>query len=98
MGRRRTVQEWQALVTGHWGSGLSVVAYCERERISRASFHRWRARRGRSVTRDDDGGERVGVATARAAFVDLGALRERGSRLELRLDLGEGWVLQIARG
>jgi hypothetical protein len=74
-----------------------VAAYCARERISRASFHRWRAQPAAAVTRDG-GGERVGVATARAAFVDLGALRERGSRLELRLDLGEGWVLQIARG
>ena len=38
------------------------------------------------------------VATPRTAFVDLGALRERSSRLELRLDLGKGWVLAIARG
>lgn len=96
MGRRRTAQEWQALVTGYSRSGLSVAAYCERARISRASFHRWRAQPAASVMRDA-GGERGG-ATPRTAFVDLGALRERSSRLELRLDLGEGWVLQIARG
>jgi hypothetical protein len=97
MGRRRTVQEWQALVTGQAASGLSVAAYCERERISRASFHRWRAQAAAAVTLDA-GGEGVADAQPRAAFVDLGALRERSSRLELRLDLGEGWVLQIARG
>jgi hypothetical protein len=97
MGRRRTVQEWQALVAGHSASGLSVATYCERERISRASFHRWRAQPAAAVMRDADS-EGVGIATPRAAFVDLGALRDRGSRLELRLDLGEGWVLQIARG
>ena len=96
MGRRRTARQWQALVAGHSGSGLTVAAYCARERISRASFHRWRAQRVAAVTRD--GGGVAAVATPRAAFVDLGALRERSSRLELRLDLGEGWVLQIARG
>ncbi len=97
MGRRRTAQEWQSLVTGHSASGLSVAAYCERERISRASFHRWRAQPAAAVTRAA-GSESVVDAQPRAAFVDLGALRERSSRLELRLDLGEGWVLQIARG
>jgi hypothetical protein len=74
-----------------------VAAYCERQRISRASFHRWRAQPAAAVMRDA-GGESVGVAPARTAFVDLGALREHGSRLELRLDLGGGVVLQIARG
>jgi hypothetical protein len=33
-----------------------------------------------------------------AAFVDLGALATPTSRLELRLDLGGGMLLQIARG
>jgi len=83
-------------VAGYSGSGLSVAAYCARERIGRASFHRWRAQRAGAVTRDA-GGEAVAGASPRAAFVDLGARRERSSRLELRLDLGEGWVLQIAR-
>jgi hypothetical protein len=32
------------------------------------------------------------------AFVDLGALTGTSARLELRLDLGGGVILQIARG
>lgn len=97
MGRRRTAQEWQALVAGHSGSGLSVAAYCVRERISRASFQRWRGQRSAAVRRAG-GSEGIAAATHRAAFVDLGALREGSPRLELRLDLGAGWVLQIVRG
>jgi hypothetical protein len=37
------------------------------------------------------------VANTVAEFVDLGALRHSGARLELRLDLGAGIVLSIAR-
>jgi hypothetical protein len=33
-----------------------------------------------------------------APFIDLGDLRSAGLRLEVRLELGDGMVLSIARG
>jgi hypothetical protein len=40
------------------------------------------------------------VAAGSAAFVDLGALTQgsAGGRIELRIDLGAGLVLHLARG
>ena len=39
---RRTRAQWRQLVEGFSGSGLTQACYCERHRISVASFHRWR--------------------------------------------------------
>ena len=102
-GRRRSGLAWRALVEGYRATGLSLERYCEREGIGIASYHRWRrllaqatpaARAGRrSPTKG------VAVApTASGAFVDLGTLPSASSRVELRLDLGGGVMLQIARG
>ncbi|EIC22120.1 IS66 family insertion sequence element accessory protein TnpA [Thiorhodovibrio frisius] len=41
--RRRTRQQWQALVDGWASSGLTQGEYCRRQGISVASFARWRA-------------------------------------------------------
>ncbi|EIC21628.1 IS66 family insertion sequence element accessory protein TnpA [Thiorhodovibrio frisius] len=41
--RRRTRQQWQALVDGWASSGLTQGEYCRRHGISVASFARWRA-------------------------------------------------------
>ena len=38
------------------------------------------------------------VAEVSAPFIDLGDLRSGGPRLEVRLDLGGGVILSIARG
>lgn len=99
MGRRRTAAAWRELVEGYAASGLTVPAYCARRGICRASFYRWRA------MRKDSAGSRMPAPLPRAMapqrampFVDLGTLREATPRLELRLDLGEGLVLQISRG
>ncbi len=72
--------------------------YCAREGIGIASYHRWRrllAVPTRRAMRTMPATTAVKIAPA---FVDLGALTGAGSRLELRLDLGGGVVLQIARG
>ena len=78
-------------------SGLSAAAFCEREGISSKSFHRWRLRLG---------GDSDEALVAKAAqltnktpgFIDLGDLRSGGARFEVRLELGGGVVLSIARG
>jgi hypothetical protein len=38
------------------------------------------------------------ATTDAAPFIELGDLRSGGPRLEVRLELGEGMVLSIARG
>jgi hypothetical protein len=38
------------------------------------------------------------VVEVSAPFIDLGALGSDGSRIEVRLDLGAGVILSIARG
>jgi putative transposase len=94
-GQRRSRSQWQSLLSKVDGSGLSVEAFCRREGISAASLYRWR-----SVLRSAlDRGEVV-VPVRAPGFVDLGVLNSHspGSRLELKLDLGEGLVLHLVRG
>jgi len=97
---RRTVDSWRALVNGQPASGLTVSAYCAQARVCNASFYRWRRLLGAGVVaerRSGRGGVPAVVGNA-SDFVDLGTLTPRSARLELRLDLGGGLVLQIARG
>ena len=109
--RRRRLGEagWRALLARFAGSGQSVVAFCRGEGVSAASFHRWRRQLEDSVSlgpvplssadRGLVGGERSPPKTS-AGFVDLGALLggTRSGRLELRIELGDGMVLHLARG
>jgi hypothetical protein len=89
--KRRTSQKWRELVAGFEGSGQTVAAYCARSRISVGSFYRWRALL--------DLPERAAPAVSTVPFVDVGALGSGSTgRLELRLELGHGIVLQLARG
>jgi hypothetical protein len=95
--RRHGAQRWRRILGSFEESGMTVPAFCARERISRQSFYGWRSRLG---------GESDQALVAKAAqltnpasgFIDLGDLRSGGSRLEVRLDLGAGVVLSIARG
>lgn len=95
---RRTVDSWRVLVKGQPASGLTVSGYCAQARVCKASFYRWRRLLSVGAERPR---ERHGVPAAAEnapAFVDLGTLAPRGERLELRVDLGGGLVLQIVRG
>ena len=92
---RRSRSEWRSLLAKFGGSGLSVEAFCRREAISAASFYRWRSLLSGAVDR----GDVVGRGST-PAFVDLGALNSEFSprpRLDLKLDLGDGLILQLAR-
>jgi len=96
---RRGREGWRALLAGFKGSGLSAEAFCRREGISSASFYRWRSVLG-------NGGEQhraLAVRDAASAFVDAGPLelprsQPLSSRLDLRLDLGDGVLLHLVRG
>jgi transposase-like protein len=93
--RRLGADTWRGILERFAGGGMAVDAFCEQEGVSPQTFYRWRARLGKEAV----------VATpavrAPAGFVDLGALAGdalASSRLELKLDLGGGVVLQLIRG
>lgn len=92
--RRRSGEEWRALLARQASSGLSVPAFCARESISVSSFQRWRALLSSAGT-----GAQAQTPVPQESFVDLGLLASgTASRLELKLDLGGGLVLHLVRG
>ena len=103
--RRRDAEGWRAVMARFTESGLSVVQFCEREGIGAASFYRWRSLLGAPSTRKaaTHSPRREPFPPKSApppnGFLDLGTLRGNpGSRMEVRLDLGDGLVLHVVRG
>jgi len=95
---RRSAVVWRQLFSRQSSSGLSVPEFCRREGINASLFQRWR-----STLNDSEPDRRVSARTEPAVevpapFIDLGDLRSGGPRIEVRLDLGGGMVLSIARG
>jgi hypothetical protein len=94
--QQRSEGQWRMLLQRFAASGSSVEAFCRSEAISPASFYRWRARLASHAKR--------GVVLREynaPVFVNAGTLSMKpapSARLELKLDLGEGWVLQLVRG
>src|SRR5882757_2185052 len=94
--RRLSAKAWPGMLVRFEASGLTAVAFCEREGISSKSLYRWRLRlRGSASECAADKG--TNVTGAAAGFIELGALRGGSSRLELRLDLGAGMLLHLVR-
>lgn len=95
--RRYGAKGWRKILDRFEDSGLTALAFCGQERISTKSLRRWQLRLS------EESGQ--GLVAAKAApmtskangFIDLGDLRSGGSRLEVRLELGAGIVLSIAR-
>jgi len=56
---RRTESEWEAIIERFEKSGLSAAAFCRREKISKNTFSKWKARLEAGSAR-------------RAGFVELG--------------------------
>jgi hypothetical protein len=81
-------------------SGLTEEVFCHGEGVSAKLFHRWRAKRVKATPRAVvDKLTRVAPSAASTAgFVDLGSLKDGGSKLEMRLDLGGGVLLHVVRG
>ena len=46
MSRRRSEQTWRELVTRQVDSGVSVQAFCARERLNVNTFYGWRSKLG----------------------------------------------------
>jgi transposase-like protein len=95
---RRSAAVWRQLFSRQSSSGLSVPEFCRREGINASLFRRWRSSleaQGKRIRVPSKAGLR---AEAPAPFIDLGGIGMGGPRFEVRLDLGGGIVLSIARG
>ena len=97
--RRLGAQAWREVLRRFDGAGMSVGEFCKREGVAQSSFHRWRSRLGVAPA----GGALVKRApqSTPATFVDLGAFGAAGPsvapRIDLKIDLGGGLILQLVR-
>ena len=95
--------DWRDRLKRQASSRQSVAAFCRSEGVSVATFYWWRSRlRGLDHAT-------AGKTVVPARFLDLGTVQadpspsldqpahRLGASLELRLDLGQGIVLHIAR-
>ena len=102
MGQRKRIRRgpavWKALFLRQSNSGLSVPEFCRREGINASLFRRWRSTLGGSAIDRRVPTLTDGTVENRAPFIDLGDFRSGSPRFEVRLDLGGGVVLSIARG
>ena len=94
---RQGAQAWGEVLGRFAASGLSTVAFCEREGLSSKSLYRWRDRLGREPNERPVARAETTRPSASPGFIDVGALRSRGARLELRLDLGGGVLVHLVR-
>ena len=78
-------------------SGFLAPVFGARERISTQSLRRWRLRLGGESDRALVA-KATRLTSKTAGFIDLGDLRSGDSRFAVRLELGAGIVLSIARG
>jgi hypothetical protein len=94
---KRSDATWRELFARQAASGVSVLEFCRAEGINAGLFRRWRSvLNGRAKGKRRR--RRAQPQAERAPFIDLGGLRSGGSRMEIRLELGSGVVLSIARG
>ena len=80
---RRSVEEWELILSRFKSSGLSQSSFCRREGIALSSFQKWEGRLKRR---------------APVGFTELPAPVEVSRRdIELELDLGDGLQIRIRR-
>jgi transposase-like protein len=91
--RRRTPQQWQALLERQAASGQSIEAFCRSQSLTTASFYRWRRQLGVKETAGPS--SRAPERESAPPFVDLGTLGADES--ESAADSG-GWDLELALG
>lgn len=96
--KRRSASEWRELFERRAASGLSIMAFCQREGIAKSSYERWRTQ---LVSTARDAGAAV-VPTdngfVNAGLLGLRAKTEASERIALTLELGHGIVLHVVRG
>jgi len=105
--RHLSAQAWREAFGRFDGSGESVAGFCKREGLNKSSFWRWRRRLSMAepVSTMTPSPQRKARERARptpqAGFIEMGAMAaasEPAGRLEVRVELGGGLVLQLVRG
>ena len=102
--RHLGTQAWREVFRRFDGSGDSVAGFCKREGLNTSSFHRWRRRLTTTTAAANSSQEPREAAqrqSAVASFIEMGSMgatNEPAARLEVRLELGGGLVLQLVRG
>lgn len=92
--RDQSRAQWRERMARQAASGLSVAAFCKEQGLVTQTFYWWRARLARPDRPMRDGKRET------VPFIDLGAWRETAASaldIDIRLDLGNGMVLTIAR-
>lgn len=92
---KRSEATWRELFVRQASSGVTVAEFCRAEGINAGLFRRWRARLS---ARSGRAARRRRRSVAKAPLIDLGTLPSVRSHMEIRLELGSGVVLSIARG
>ena len=92
---KRSESTWRELFARQAASGLSVLEFCRAERLNPGVFRRWRSML-------NGAGKVVKTkprtqANGAAPFIDIGTVDAARSRFEVRLELGSGMTLSIAR-
>ena len=99
--RHLGAQAWGEVFRRFEGSAESVTGFCKREGLHTSSFRRWQ-RRLTATPITTPAREREATRQASAAsFIEMGAVgaaSQATGRLEVRLELGGGLVLQLVRG
>lgn len=92
---RRGEARWRETIARQEASGLSVAAFCRRERINVWTLYGWRSRlrdaQQKAVSEPP-------APEASRGFIDLGALQGNDAGWEIRLELGGGVILHLRRG
>jgi putative transposase len=96
--KRRSAEAWRAMVARFAQSVLTEEVFCEGEGVNAKLFHRWRMKRGSAAPRAVVNKPARVAPSPVAGFVDLGSLKDGGSKLEMRLDLSGGVLLHVVRG
>jgi hypothetical protein len=96
--RRYGAKGWRKIVDRFEESGLTALAFCAQERIGTKSLRRWQLRLGEDSDQSMVAAKAARLTNKPSGFIDLGDLRSGSSRYEVRLELGAGIVLSIARG
>jgi transposase-like protein len=93
---KRSEATWRELFERQASSGVTVAEFCRAEGINAGLFRRWRAAlSGRVGGRARRRVRRRPVT--KAPLIDLGTLPSAGTHMQIRLELGSGVVLSIAR-
>jgi transposase-like protein len=95
---QRSEATWRELFSRQAAGGVTVAEFCRREGINAGLFRRWRSVLARTRQRGARPRKAKTVTQAAAPFIDLGGLGSGSSRFEVRLELGAGVVLSLARG